>query len=116
MTDQITIINELGQDADLLLESDEYLENQHKLLATELSKISGQFDKVNRAIKFKRRLQNTNDVAVRIIERDEFGNMIDVSLQIMSLPDAVAIGQSEQHRIWQLDGYDVQLAETLRAG
>ena len=121
MIDQLAIINELGPDADLLLESDDYLENQRKQLATELSKLSVEFDKVLRAQKFKARLQHTNSVAVKVIERDDYGRVTDISLKIMPMPDAIKTLKNgaecgeDQYAIWRTDGYDLQSSEALRA-
>lgn len=129
MADEVAIIAELGDDADLLLAPDEWLENERRSLQQKLSLIAEELDDILRAQRIKRQLQQRNLVAVRCIEK-EGGQPSDVIIKICSIPDAlsrlaaercdqmipadIARDNAEQQIVtWRADGYDVDIAERL---
>jgi len=123
---ELTIIHELGGDADLLTYSDSYLETQRKLLAAEISRLAEELDSIQKAIHIKRVLHQTNRVATRRIHRAPTGQVSDVSISIMPLPDALkslrndrADAVSRANEIaqilgWGDDGHDLSTASNLR--
>jgi len=124
MINHLSLISDLGPNADLLLESDLWLDNCRKRLATELSIRAAEFDAVLKAIKYKASIQQNNSVAARIIERDEYGNAIDISIEIMPISKALKIlnnahndiadiaNEAAQRHTWNLDGYDIETIES----
>lgn len=123
---ELCIIHELGSDADLLTYSDSYLETQRRLLAADISRLAGELDLVQRAIRLKRILQQRNMVATRRLERSPAGDVSDVAIYIMPLPDAmqelrnddqdeIAKANQAAHLLgWADDGHDLAASASLR--
>jgi len=118
--DQISIISQLGSDAELLTKSDEYLTGQQLMLCQRLSLVAAELKRLMLVISIKRQLQQTNCVAVKHLDRLP-GNIVDEALEIMELPDAVKAILDEPENIlndshfnqlfiWSNDGYDVPAA------
>lgn len=127
MTTALTIRYELGDDADLLVKPDQWLENHHQDLANKASRILEELESVQKAQRFKRELQQLNKVAVLLKERTDDGRLQNLAVQIMSLPDAINLinkpaGQpnydssslAAQVHTWDRDGYDIIASATLR--
>ena len=114
---QLNIIEQLGDDADLLTKSDEWLLGQKLKLSQDMSLLAMELKKILLALQIKTRLQQTNLVAVR--RSEQIFNMLDEIIEIMPLPDAVRALQDEpdhsgQLCIWAHDGYDVDTAMAMR--
>ena len=126
MTDQLILqLTELGEDADLLARHDDWLENQRKITASELDRNANQLRAVLLAQQIKSALQQKNLVAVQELVRNEEGEVIDIVIKIMSLPDALQkllktkdtldeVNVAGQVYGWDLDGYDIQTSKQLR--
>lgn len=118
----IALINELRDDADLLARSDRWLTEQRTSIAQKISLMLDDLRALNTVMKYKRRLQQTNRVAVRHYEMYN-GRPVDDVMSIMTLPDAVSVIRREsspnrctnQLRTWMLDGYDVDTASQMHA-
>lgn len=118
------MIHLLGDDADLLTMNDEWLEEERKSLASELDEIGQQLQAVIYAQIIKKRLQQTNKVALQTIEKNEKGEISDISLTVLPLPDAIkrlkngdvldTINSAAQIIGWTADGYDVVSSAKLR--
>ena len=124
-TTALTISNELGENADLLVRPDQWLENQRQDLATKVSMLLEELEGVQKAIWFKRRLQQSNQVAVLLSERDGDGGIRDVAIKIMGLRDAMDLlsqpkddadraALTAQFYVWTNDGYDLPTTVELR--
>ena len=72
----MTLINDLGQDADLLTKSDRWLEQQRIQIATQMDGLVDELRAILLAQKIKTRLQQTNLVAVRKDSEDECGEPV----------------------------------------
>ena len=113
---KLSINDELGNDIDLLTKSDRWLELQRAKVSQDLGIMLDDLRKIMAAIKIKRNLQQTNRVAVRL--PDDFGD----SVEILSLREAIKTLKlfdepqksryAPQIRLWEADGYDVQLVQT----
>lgn len=130
MAEQLTIIAELGDNADLLLAPDQWLENHRVLLQARMAQISEELDSVLQAQRLKLELQQKNLVPLRCVQRDERG-CPDVVIRVLSLPEALAVlneqktdpaipdglaakNAEQQVCTWECDGYDVRGARKLR--
>lgn len=128
-----TMIKELGDDADLLVRSDEWLEGERKIAAQQIDELINELRSIMLAQRAKRALQQKNMVAVQHISRDKSGNINDMVINIMNLPDALKsldnnTGNNtdntednidEANKIaqlygWGSDGYDLALSSGLR--
>lgn len=118
----MTLINDLGDDADLLLWSDEWLESERRIAATELDRCANELHAIHLAQRIKRALQQKNLVAVQELVMDADGDVRDILIRILKLPEAVRRANElyphdsmvmanliAQHYGWQTDGYDVDL-------
>jgi len=119
------VIAELGDDADLLMEPDERLNHQMESIATQISLLSEQYERIRTAKQFKRQLQDTNRVPVRLLRRDDCHRIVDVEMRILPLPDAIKLlrrpsdqvdtaNLAGQVNVWIRDGYDVATSSALR--
>jgi hypothetical protein len=126
----LTIMADLGADADLLLTPDSYLESRRQSLQQRLAMIADELDSVLKAQALKTDMQQQNLVPVRCVEFDAQGQP-DVVIRIYPLPDAIAVlekqrrdpdipdgladdNHCQQLQVWENDGYDVRAARRLR--
>jgi hypothetical protein len=122
----LTLVHELGEDADLLTRSDDWLEQERRSAAAKLDKAANELRAVLLAQKVKRALQQKNLVAVQQILRDANGEIRDITIRLLNLPDALALlsapvdtldeaNATGQISVWVGDGYDIPAAAALRA-
>jgi hypothetical protein len=117
-------MEELGQDADLLTRSDPWLEQERVRLSEELEKVATHLRAVHVAQKIKRQLQQKNLVAVQQLLRDADGEVKNIIVRIMNLPDALSmlstsdtldeLNVAAQLHGWKEDGYDLVASAALR--
>lgn len=119
-------MNNIGEDADLLTRCDAWLEQERKIVASQLDEKARELEKLLLAQKIKKLLQQRNLVAVQQILRTAEGDMKDVIIKLMNLPDAIyLLEQQHQETIdklnttaqlttWNDDGYDVATSRALR--
>ena len=122
----VTLINEIGDDADLLTRSDQWLEESRKSIAASLDSIARELQAIQTAQRIKKMLQQQNLVAVQSIDRDCDGNIEQIIIKIMKLPDAISKLRSENNDTidqvnmagqlvgWSSDGYDIAASAQLR--
>jgi hypothetical protein len=129
MTNDIDLHNmmlQLAGDLDLLVTSDEWLNQERIYLAADIDQKVRELEKVMLAKKIKCILQNKNMVAVKQIIKTDNGNIKDVVVKLMSLPDAIDLVEQYDdkmgranylHQIynWETDGYDIESSKALRA-
>ena len=125
MYDDTLMLAELGQDAELLLMPDAWLENERVALQQQLSLLVEQLKPILTAQKFKIQLQQRNRVAVRVIEKT--AGQPDVAIVVAPINDAVKLlerdkrdptipadvsqeNADQQLALWRKDGYDVNAA------
>jgi hypothetical protein len=106
---EFDIIDELGNNAELLTKSDVWLEVLESKLSQNLTLLLNDLEQVQKTIKIKKRLQQNNQVAVK---RPVHNNAIsDEVIEILSLPKAIQLANQtsclDQINIWEADGYDV---------
>ncbi len=123
--DIMPLIQEMGEDVDLLTKSDEWLEQERRNKAIEYSKITKELELIMLAQRIKISLQQKNLVVVQQIVRDHKGEIEDILIRILNLPDAIAMLQGPtadydaintnlQFEAWDSDGYDIEAASSLR--
>ena len=122
----MNLLDDIGEDADLLTRSDEWLEQERRNVASALDERVQELEKLLIAQKIKRLLQQKNLVAVQQILRSADGEMKDIIVRLMKLPDAVhlmeqsqvdtldSINAAGQFVTWDNDGYDIATSRTLR--
>jgi len=115
----MTLISDLGDNADLLVKSDEWLESERRATAAELDRCANELRAIQLAQRIKRALQQKNNVAIQELVHDMDGDIQDIVIRILSLPKAIQKLDSEQpdtlsvlHNLMQIknlhaDGYDV---------
>ncbi len=132
----LTLVNELGEDADLLARSDDWLEQERRAKAAELDQTANELRAILLAQRIKRALQQKNLVAVQQILKGADGEVRDIVIRIMNLPDAVtllgatgadplcepvqkdmidAMNVTAQMSAWHSDGYDLATSAALRS-
>lgn len=114
----LNITTLLGNDSDLMVRSDEWLDSQRVILTSEMSKLATELNTVLVAMRLKRDIQQKNMVAVQEIEKID-GEISDISIRILPLQDAVTkhisapndsldlINKATQAYVWASDGYEV---------
>jgi hypothetical protein len=118
----LSMIHEIGEDADLLARSDEWLDSQRRYISVQMSELADELGAILTAQKYKTKLQEKNLVA--IIEMEE-NDVIDAVIRVMSLPDAIdqldkstssigKLNREAQYKNWEDDGHDVQTSSFLR--
>ena len=116
------MIHEIGEDADLLTRSDEWLDSQRRYISVQMSKLADELGAILIAQKYKIKLQEKNLVAIIEMEEDD---VIDAVVKVMPLPDAISqldkstssvgkLNKEAQHKNWEDDGYDIQTSSSLR--
>lgn len=115
----LSLIEDIGEDLDLLVRSDEWLEEERKSIAAELDRITNELRSIYTAQRLKRHLKLSDLVAVQSLEKDENGDVSDIKIAIMPLKDAMDYLQNNsqdeldtrskmaQISCWKSDGYDV---------
>lgn len=121
-----SLMEEIGQDADLLTRSDTWLEQERIRRSQELEQAAAELQAVLLAQRIKKQLQQKNLVAAQQLIRDSNGDINKILVRIMNLPDALSmlhtsdtldqINNSAQLYGWHQDGYDLPTSATLRIG
>lgn len=121
-----TLISTLGEDADLLTRSEQWLEEERRATAHQMDKLAIELRAIQAAQAIKRKLQQQNLVAVQHLLRNSDGELVDIIIRIMNLPDAMAslnknntdeldgINREAQIFGWDSEGYDTKLSASLR--
>lgn len=112
---QLQIIQALGEDTILLTRPDGWLEQRRKSVSDQLSILIEELKAIERAQEIKRKMQDTNLVAVKHWKDD------DEVIEIMGLREAITTLEGDEHsydqigqlNVWKTDGYDVDLAREL---
>ncbi len=121
------MIDTLGDDADLLARSDQWLEEERRTIAQEMDNLANQLRATMSAIKIKRKLQQRNLVAVQHLCHNNDGDIVDIIIRLMPLPDALqlisnprneldVLNRETQLRSWADEGFDLAASAALRAG
>lgn len=120
----LSLMAEIGDDADLLARSDVWLEAERRRAADNLGKAADELRAIQLAQKIKQCLQQKNLVAVQQILRDNNGEINNIIIRIMTLPDALMIltnhdaldelNTTAQLAGWTNDGYDLPTSAALR--
>lgn len=116
---------EIGEDADLLIRNDEWLEEERRVTATELDQKAQELRVILLAQRIKKLLQQKNQVAVQQILRTTDGITKDIIIKIMNLPNALHMLSSPQDTLdelnlaaqlinWDSDGYNLPDSAALR--
>ncbi len=120
-------IFQLGKDnADLLVRHDAWLEQERKEAQSRLDRNVSELRNIISAQAIKRRLQQKNLVAVQRLIQDGDGNIIDICVDIMKLPDALeylnttedivgGMNNCAQLHGLNVDGYDTTLGKDCDA-
>ena len=112
------LLEEIGEDADLLTKSDAWLEEEHRYHAGQVAKNIEELQAINLAIKIKKLLQDKNLVPLQMLKRDDNGQISDILVEILKLPEAIRVLEVRHDYIdelnaaghlllWQNDGYDI---------
>lgn len=119
---ELMLIRDLGDNVELLLRPESYLDNQINDITSRMQLLAQEYLTTVTAKKYKRVLQNENQVAVRLLEKDSKGMIIDVVVKIVSLQEAVnrlldedsdPTAELQMHTIAN-EGYDLDLYLNLR--
>jgi len=119
------MLKEIGDDADLLTKTDAWLEINRKALAQDIDLKLKELKNILLAQKIKSLLQSKNLVAVQQLLRDNKGNLKEIIVRLMKLPDAVKLMDNSKDladiinaehnlRSWNEDGYDIETSRALR--
>ena len=119
------LIEEIGEDADLLVRSDAWLEEERKSIGSSLDLLLKELEALNKAKRIKRALQERNMVPVQNLIKDAAGQINDIIIRFMPLPDAINMirrthdildecSRQAQLMSWSADGYDVTTSSKLR--
>ena len=114
----LNLIKEIGDDADLLIRNDEWLEEERRITATELDQKAQELHAILLAQRIKKLLQQKNQVAVQQILRTTDGKTKDIIIKIMNLPNALRLLSSPLDTLdelnsaaqlinWDSDGYNL---------
>lgn len=120
------LIESLGDDAALLARSDEWLEESRRATAQKMEQLSNELRAIMLAQRVKRLLQQKNLVAVQHLLRNEEGEVKDIVIRLMNLPDALQILKPSEDHLdemnrmaqlhgWNKDGYDLETSAALRS-
>lgn len=120
------LLHDIGEDADLLIRSDEWLEQERRIISCEIDEKIKELEKLLLAQRIKRLLQQKNLVAVQEILRSANGDPADIIIKLMKLPDAIylmeqnnldimdGMNAANQLLSWDSDGYDIITSRALR--
>lgn len=120
-----TLIRDLGDDANLIIKSDRWLETERRDCAGEINDLAEKLRSIMVAQNAKRILQQSNMVAVQELTRTDEGDVADIVITIANLPDAIQslnnpadtndqVNAAAQILTWGDDGYDVPASAALR--
>lgn len=121
----MTLINEIGTDADLLTRSDQWLEEERKSVAAQVEEFAKELYAITLAQKIKRQLQQRNLVAVQSLERAEDGDINNIKVEIVTLKEGIkklteantdtldSINLASHLVGWNNDGYDIKTTNAL---
>jgi len=116
----MNLIKQLGEDFDLLTLSDEWLEEERKSVSSDLERCAKELKAIIIAQRAKKLLQDKNMVAVQSLVKSNDGNITDVLINIMSLPEALELlSQADKDSLsdilihaqiegWNKDGHDLK--------
>lgn len=118
-------MQQLAGDLDLIITTDEWLNQERIYLAADIDAKVRELEKIIIAKKIKSILQNKNMVAVKQIIKTDNGNIKDIVIKLMSLPDAIDLMEECEDKIdqvnylnqitnWETDGYDIESSKALR--
>ncbi len=125
MSQILSLIRDLGDDADLLTHSDTWLDSQYLSAAQHMNRLAQELNAIRLAQRIKMQLSQRNVVAVQKLVRDDNDCVVDLEVRLMDLPDAIrslsdvkdgmdtANRQAQLHG-WKLDGHDLAAAAALR--
>lgn len=119
------LLSELKTELELITKTDQWLEQEKISLSADIDEKVKELEKILIAMKIKSMLQNKNMVAVKQIIKTANGNIKDMVIRIMSLPDAIDLCAQTDNEIdrvnylqhisdWAKDGYDIKLSKALR--
>ncbi len=122
------LMEQIGEDADLLTYNDEWLEQERVKRAGELERAAEELRAILLAQKIKKNLQQKNLVAMQQIVRDADGEIKSMIVRVVNLPDALSMMRSQQDTAdaldtvniaaqldgWARDGYDIAASAALR--
>ena len=114
----LTLLEDMGDDLDLLVRSDEWLEEERRSMAAEMDRIARELRSIYTAQRLKRELQQSNLVAVQSLITGDDGEIKDINIAIMPVNKAknhldsetgnlAMINREAQIGCWRSDGYDV---------
>lgn len=105
---EFDIIDKLGDNADFLIKSDEWLEAAKVKLNQDLTLLLHDIEQIQTTIKIKHQLQQNNYVAVKRKTDDLFLDLFfDEVIEIHPLSRAIELATKDQINVWAADGYDV---------
>lgn len=120
----LTLMREIGPDAELLTRSDQWLEEERLQKSQEMERLSKELYAILLAQRIKNKLQQSNLVPVQQILRDSKGNIREIIIRILNLPDALVmllptdtldeVNAAAQILVWGKDGYDLKTSSQLR--
>jgi hypothetical protein len=114
----LNLIEDIGEDLDLLVRSDEWLEEERKSISAELDRIASELRSIYTAQRLKRYLKQSDLVAVQSLVKDDNGEVSDIQIAIMPVKEAIKYLRSNskddidtRHKMaqiscWKSDGYD----------
>jgi len=119
------LIKDLKSELDLIFKTDEWLYQERVAITSDIDQKVNELDKIYKAIKIKRLLQQKNQVAIRNILKTESGSIKDIIVKIMSLPEAIdllekttnqygAYNYMQHLKTWESDGYDIARSSKLK--
>jgi hypothetical protein len=119
-----TLIENLGSDADLLVKSDKWLEEERKICANNMDELAEKMRALMLAQSIKKLLQDRNMVALQELKKDKSGNIEDIIINLSKLPNALKaiqdpkdtdeqINAATQLYAWYSDGYDIKTSNFL---
>lgn len=120
-----TLVRDLGENADYLIRSDRWLEEERKGTADAMNDLAEKLRALMLAQNIKHLLQDKNLVALQELLRNSNGEVEDIIISITKLPDAVQalknprdtdgqINAVTQFITWENDGYDIRTSAALR--
>ena len=113
------LIDDIGDDADLLVRSDEWLEHERRRTAEQIDELVQTLSAIMKAQQIKTILQDRNMIPLQQIERDKNGNPTNIYIMITDLPTALSLirakpadeydelNNATQLNVWERDNYDI---------
>lgn len=103
-----SLIQDLGNDADLICRSDNWLDQQETFLSTELDRLTSEYKAILAAKKVKRILQSQNMMAIE--RSDRLDNAIEIAKVPEILNEKAKMPLQSDDRILPImleDGFDI---------